>query len=55
MTIQTITNHSISKANFKTAIQLGYYEVIQNTSFTHKIVKHYKACGRTQILLVEIY
>jgi hypothetical protein len=36
------------------AIKLGYYEPLKCVSVFKKIVKHYKACGRTEELLIEI-
>jgi hypothetical protein len=36
------------------AIKLGYYEPLKCVSVFKKIVKHYKVCGRTEELLIEI-
>lgn len=34
--------------------KLGYYEPIKCVSVFKKIVTHYKVCGRTETLLIEI-
>ena len=43
--------HYISQKNFDKAIELGIYEV---TSELPLCVTHYKACGRTENLQIEI-
>ena len=39
---------------YNNAIALGYYDELENISKIRKIVKHYKLCGRTEELLIEI-
>lgn len=36
------------------AIKLGYYEQVKCVSVFKKIVTHYKVCGRTEQILIEI-
>ena len=39
---------------YNKAIALGYYDELQNISKIRKIVRHYKLCGRTEELLIQI-
>ena len=36
------------------AIKLGYYEPIKCISAFIKVVRHYKVCGRTEELIINI-
>lgn len=36
------------------AIELGYYELVKCVSVFEKIVIHYKVCGRTEKLLINL-
>lgn len=44
----------LTSAQYLKAIQLGYYEPIKCISLFKKVVKHYKLCGRTEELTIEI-
>ena len=44
----------LTSEQYLKAIKLGYYDHIKCVSAFNKIVKHYKLCGRTEILLIEI-
>lgn len=62
MTIQEAINlderqlkkHKLTPAQYNKAIELEYYELIKCISVFKKIVKHYKVCGRTEILLIDL-
>tara|TARA_R110000796_G_scaffold221120_8_gene337174 strand:+ start:501 stop:653 length:153 start_codon:yes stop_codon:yes gene_type:complete len=45
-------NHNLTSKQYLKAIEFGFYELIKNISKTEKIVKHYKCCGRTEMLLI---
>jgi len=47
-------NHKLTPAQYLKAIELGYYEPIKCVSVFKKIVKHFKVCGRTEILLIDL-
>jgi hypothetical protein len=47
-------NHKLTPSQYLKAIELGYYEHIKCISIFKKIVKHYKACGRTENLLIHL-
>tara|TARA_R110000764_G_scaffold138618_1_gene226388 strand:- start:230 stop:382 length:153 start_codon:yes stop_codon:yes gene_type:complete len=47
-------NHKLTPAKYLKAIELGYYEPIKCVSVLKKIVKHYKVCGRTETLLIDL-
>jgi len=47
-------NHELTSAQYLKAVKLGYYEPIKCISVFKKIVKHYKVCGRTEMLLINI-
>lgn len=47
-------NHKLTPAQYLKAIELGYYEPIKCVSVFKKIVKHYKVCGRTETLLIDL-
>lgn len=47
-------NHKLTTEQYLRAIELGYYELIECVSVFKKIVKHYKVCGRIEILLIEL-
>jgi hypothetical protein len=44
----------LTAKNYTKAIELGYYEPIKCISVFVKLVTHYKACGRTEEILVTI-
>jgi hypothetical protein len=44
----------LTSTQYLKAIELGYYDHIKCLSVFKKIVKHYKLCGRTEELLIEI-
>ena len=44
----------LTAAQYLKAINLGYYEPIKCVSVFEKIVTHYKVCGRTETILVQI-
>jgi hypothetical protein len=44
----------LTSEQYLKAIRLGYYENLECLSVFLKKVKHYKVCGRTEILIVEI-
>jgi hypothetical protein len=46
--------HKLTPAQYIKAIKLGYYEHIKCISVFKKVVKHYKVCGRTEILLINL-
>ena len=46
--------HNLTPAQYNKAITLGYYEPIKCVSVFKKIVKHYKVCGRTEMLLIDL-
>ena len=46
--------HNLTAKQYLKAIELGYYEPIKCISIYSKIVRHYKVCGRTEILLINI-
>ena len=46
--------HNLTKAKYLKAIELGFYEPIKCVSVYEKIVKHYKVCGRTETLLINL-
>ena len=47
-------NHNLTLEKYLKAIELGYYHCIKCISDCKKIVRHYKVCGRTEILLINI-
>ena len=49
-----MTTLKLTSAQYLKAIQLGYYEPIKCISLLKKVVKHYKLCGRTEELIIEI-
>ena len=52
--LETMKNHKLTPAKYLKAIELGYYEPIKCISVFKKIVKHYKVCGRTEKLLIDL-
>lgn len=46
--------HEITPKNYLKALKLGYYENVKCLSVYEKIVKHYKVCGRTEMLLIKL-
>jgi hypothetical protein len=50
----TTATHKITPANYLKAIELGYYEHVKCLSIYEKIVTHYKVCGRTETLLINL-
>ena len=44
----------LTSEQYLKAIKLGYYEPVKCITIFKKIVKHYKLCGRTEQLLIEI-
>lgn len=46
--------HEMTHLQYLKAIKLGYYEHIKCISVFKKIVKHYKACGRTEKLIINL-
>jgi hypothetical protein len=36
------------------AIELGYYEPLKCISVFKKVVKHYKLCGRTELIQINL-
>ena len=44
----------LTAAQYLKAIKLGYYEPVKCISVFKKIVTHYKLCGRTEKILIEI-
>ena len=46
--------HKLTPAQYLKAIELGYYEPIKCISIFQKTVKHYKLCGRTEMLLINL-
>jgi hypothetical protein len=44
----------LTSEQFVKAIDLGYYEIIKDISVLKKTVKHYKVCGRTEIIDISI-
>ena len=44
----------LTSEQYLKAIKLGYYEPIKCISAFKKTVTHYKLCGRTEELLIEI-
>ena len=49
-----MTTIRLTQAKYTNAIALGYYDELENISKIRKIVKHYKLCGWTEELLIEI-
>ena len=49
-----MTTLRLTPAQYLKAIKLGYYEPIKCVSAFEKIVKHYKVCGRTEELLINL-
>ena len=49
-----MTNLKLTSEQYLKAIKLGYYEPVKCVSIFKKIVKHYKVCGTTEELLIEI-
>jgi hypothetical protein len=47
-------NHKLTITQYTKAIELGYYEHIKCISVFQKVVKHYKLCGRTEMLLINL-
>ena len=47
-------NHSLTSKQYLKAIKLGYYEHIECLSVFKKKVTHYKVCGRTEELIINI-
>ena len=45
---------NLTSEQYLKAIKLGYYEPIKCVSAFKKIVTHYKICGTTEKLLIEI-
>lgn len=44
----------LTPAQYLKAIELGYYEPIKCISVFKKIVTHYKLCGRTETILINL-
>ena len=44
----------LTASQYLKAIRLGYYEPVKCISVFKKIVTHYKLCGRTEKILIEI-
>ena len=49
-----MTTLKLTSQEYLKAIKLGYYEPIKCVTIFTKIVRHYKICGRTEELLIEI-
>jgi hypothetical protein len=49
-----MTTLKLTPAQYLKAIKLGYYEPIKCVSLFVKIVKHYKVCGRTEELIINL-
>ena len=49
-----LTSKELTTNQYLKAIELGYYEHIKCVSVFKKIVLHYKVCGRTENLLIEL-
>ncbi len=49
-----MTTLKLTSEQYLKAIKLGYYEPIKCITAFKKIVKHYKVCGRTEQLIIEI-
>jgi hypothetical protein len=49
-----MTTITLTSAQLLKAINLGYYDIIEHISVFKKVVKHYKVCGRTEELTIEI-
>jgi hypothetical protein len=49
-----MTTVKLTPAQYLKAIELGYYEPIKCVTAFKKIVKHFKLCGRTEELLIEL-
>ncbi len=45
---------NLTPKQYLKAIELGYYEVIKCISLRTKIVTHYKLCGRTETLQINL-
>ncbi len=45
---------TLTPAQYTKAIELGYYELTINVSVFKKIVTHYKLCGRTETLCINL-
>jgi hypothetical protein len=52
--IEIMKTVKLTSEQYIKAIELGYYDHIKCLSVFKKIVKHYKLCGRTEELLIEI-
>jgi len=44
----------LTPTQYAKAIELGFYEPIKCLSVFKKIVKHYKLCGRTEMLIIQL-
>ena len=44
----------LTPVQYLKAIELGYYDHLKCITAFKKIVKHYKLCGRTEELIIEI-
>lgn len=44
----------LTSSQYLKAIKLGYYEPVKCISVFKKIVTHYKVCGRTEKILIQI-
>ncbi|AGF91612.1 hypothetical protein Phi47:1_gp59 [Cellulophaga phage phi47:1] len=47
-------SHTISNSNLLEALNLGIYDLVNDISDTKKEVIYYKACGRTESLMLNI-
>jgi hypothetical protein len=45
---------NLTQENYSKAIALGIYCILENVSNSKKIVRYYKACGRTEEVLVQL-
>jgi len=52
--IEIMTTLRLTPTQYLKAIKLGYYEPIRCISAFEKIVKHYKVCGRTEELIINL-
>ena len=44
----------LTPSKYSQAIELGYYEPVKCLSVFKKVVKHFKLCGRTELLLIDL-
>jgi hypothetical protein len=44
----------LTPAQYLKAINLGFYDLVKHNSVFEKTVIHYKVCGRTETLLINL-